>query len=104
MTELKGYKALLTDRLSELHERLKNVESELDQPSNPDFEDRAIEREGDEVLEGLEAAGLSEIRMINAALDRIASGTYGVCAECGEPISNDRLATIPHAARCRNCA
>lgn len=39
-----------------------------------------------------EQEALSEI---NAALDRIYRGTYGVCEHTGEPISSERLEAIP---------
>ncbi len=104
MKDVSHYEQLLRNRLRELNARLSDVETELDQPSDPDAEERASEREGDEVLEGLGNAGLAEIRMIEAALERIADGTYGDCVACGEPISEPRLEAVPHAARCRNCA
>lgn len=104
MKDVSHYEQLLRNRLRELNARLSDVETELDQPSDPDAEERASEREGDEVLEGLGNAGLAEIRMIEAALERIADGTYGDCVACGEPISEARLEAVPHAARCRNCA
>jgi len=104
MLDTKRYEKKLKDRLAELQARLNEVEAELDQPADPDSEESAIEREGDEVLEGLGAAGLTEIRKIEAALGRMASGDYGVCVKCGEPISEKRLSAVPHAARCINCA
>jgi len=104
MPGVSHYEQRLRDRLQELTERVEEMESELDQPSNPDAEDRATERESDEVLEGLGNAGLSEIRMIEAALDRIQEGTFGMCVACGEEISEARLNAVPYAARCRNCA
>lgn len=103
MRNVNYYEQRLRTRLRELKERLSEVEAELDEPSNADAEERASEREGDEVLEGLGNAGLAEIRMIEAALDRIAKGTYGDCVACGEPISKERLEAVPHAARCRSC-
>jgi RNA polymerase-binding transcription factor DksA len=104
VTDIDRYEARLRARLRELDGRLAEVESELDQPADSDFEERAAEREGDEVLEGIGNAGLMESRMIRAALDRIADGTFGVCVACGEPISPERLEAVPHAARCRRCA
>lgn len=104
MIDVSHYERRLRDRLRELNRRLAEAETELDQPASADSEDRASEREGDEVLEGLGNAGLAEIRMIEAALDRIGDGTFGECAACGEPISEERLEAVPHAARCRNCA
>jgi len=98
------YKQLLEDRLAELNGRLHQIESDLDAPAPQDDEERATEREGDEVLEDLGNIGLAEIKMIEAALDRIEAGTYGVCVECGEDISTERLDVLPHTPRCRDCA
>jgi DnaK suppressor protein len=46
---------------------------------------------------------IQEIRDIDAALMRIASGNYGVCTDCEEPIAIDRLKVYPTAKRCRPC-
>ena len=104
MTDAGHYETLLLDRLRELNARLSGVEAELDQLADADVEERATEREGDEVLEGIGNAGLLEIKMIQAALGRIADGSFGECVACGEPISQARLNAVPHAARCKNCA
>ena len=104
MTDHTQYEAILKSRLDELTNRLSTVEQELDRPSDPDVEERATEREGDEVLEGLGTAGLKEIRMIEAALVRVRDGSFGICVACGGPISDERLSVVPHAPRCRNCA
>lgn len=40
---------------------------------------------------------------IDAALKRIANGTYGFCANCGNMIDTDRLAILPTANFCRAC-
>ena len=37
------------------------------------------------------------------ALARVASGVYGLCAECNGEISQKRLAALPFAFRCREC-
>jgi len=39
-----------------------------------------------------------------AAAERIGSGSYGVCAVCGGPIGDERLAALPSALRCVGCA
>jgi DnaK suppressor protein len=50
------------------------------------------------------AAGLlSAIDEIDAALDRIADGTYGRCAGCGVDIPVERLELRPSAAGCVSC-
>ncbi len=45
----------------------------------------------------------AEIEAIDAALARLASGTYGWCAQCGKIITPSRLAQHPEAARCVSC-
>ena len=41
---------------------------------------------------------------IDAALGRLADGTYGVCERCGRPIAAERLEARPAATRCIACA
>lgn len=104
MVAVETRKAQLEARLQELRARLKRIEHDLDQPVSEDFSEAAVEREGEEVLEDLGTAGQQEIRMIDAALDRIAHGTYGICVTCGDPIGEDRLDVLPHTPKCRDCA
>lgn len=40
---------------------------------------------------------------IDEALRRIYNNTYGKCAECGQDISPERLAAVPHARMCIRC-
>ena len=44
-----------------------------------------------------------EIRDIEAALARIAAGTYGQCVSCGVPVPLERLQAYPTATRCLAC-
>jgi DnaK suppressor protein len=46
---------------------------------------------------------LTMLDEIMAARKRIKDGTYGICAECGEPVSERRLAVFPEALRCHSC-
>lgn len=43
------------------------------------------------------------LRQVEEALDRLKRGTYGTCAECGQPIHPDRLRALPYARLCINC-
>lgn len=45
-----------------------------------------------------------EIVEIDAALARIADGTYGICEICGGAIGRDRLRALPEVRRCLNCS
>jgi DnaK suppressor protein len=40
---------------------------------------------------------------IDASLRKLAEGTYGICEECGEEISPERLKVLPFAILCRDC-
>lgn len=104
MLDASKYEAKLKARLDELGHRLEDVEHELDRPVPADFEDQAVEREDDEVLESLGHAGEKEIAMIFAALERLKAGTYGECVKCGAEILPERLDIVPHAPFCRVCA
>jgi RNA polymerase-binding transcription factor DksA len=64
----------------------------------------AIERESDEVLERLGQSGQGEIVRIRAALKRLREGKYGICARCGDDISEARLDVLPDAPLCKTCA
>ena len=44
------------------------------------------------------------LELVNDALRRMHQGTYGLCAECSEPISKARLQAIPYAKNCIGCA
>lgn len=43
------------------------------------------------------------LRAIEAALERIEQGTYGICSDCGELISEKRLEALPSAQMCITC-
>ena len=98
------FKKMLLDRLRELGVRLDTVGAELGAAHSKDWEESAVEREGDEVLERLGAAGQAEITRIRHALKRLAEGEYGYCQECGSEIAEKRLELLPETPLCRNCA
>jgi RNA polymerase-binding transcription factor DksA len=52
-------------------------------------------------LEREERQRLSDVE---AALERLATGTYGTCSECGSPIGEGRLRVVPWATNCWRCA
>jgi len=97
-------KAELVARKADLTSRLVVIDAELDSHNNADWGELAVERESDEVLEGMGQSGQAELRMIDAALDRIEAGDYGFCAKCGAQISEERLDVLPYTPFCRDCA
>ena len=56
-----------------------------------------------EVDESLEDNAEEIVREIDAALVRIAAGTYGTCVNCGQPIPEERLDAVPYAVLCLPC-
>ncbi|MDJ0827326.1 MAG: TraR/DksA family transcriptional regulator [Rhodobacter sp.] len=104
MTTLEERRKTLTDRLAELDARLHEIDAELDSHQSKDWEELAVEREEDEVLERMGTSGQAEIRMIHAALQRMDEGEYGYCVKCGAEILPERLDVVPYTPFCRNCA
>lgn len=104
MKDTTKYRRALLARLGELDSRLHQIEAELDEPNSKDWEELAVEREGDEVLEQLGQSGQEEIARIRAALQRLREGTYGDCARCGDEISIERLDVLPDTPLCKTCA
>jgi RNA polymerase-binding transcription factor len=45
----------------------------------------------------------TQLRLVNEALDRIASGDYGTCLACEEPIAPKRLQAVSWARYCLKC-
>ena len=104
MTTIAERKRALEDRRAELMGRLETVEDGLDSHGEKDWEELAVEREDDEVLEVLGAAAMTELRMIEAALARIEADEYGFCTVCGSEIATERLDVVPATPFCASCA
>jgi len=97
----------LEGRLTNLMQRLHKVEGNRRRernPLDPDWQEQAITRQNDEVLDGLDAEGRQELEAIRVALNRLDSGAYGTCITCDEPIAPARLEALPYAVQCISCA
>ncbi|QDC10394.1 TraR/DksA family transcriptional regulator [Oceanicola sp. D3] len=103
-TPISARKTTLETRLTELDDRLHEIRDELVSHNSPDWEELAVEREEDEVLEGQGVQGQAEMAAIRAALARIEAGDYGFCTKCGGEISAERLDLLPHTPFCKSCA
>lgn len=47
--------------------------------------------------------GQHQLELVDAALDRLDTGTYGTCVRCGQAIAPERLEALPWAAMCITC-
>lgn len=104
---LSSQKALLLEERETLAVQAAALRDEADalardrEPGDVQFDDEsgegdtlAVERDFDLARA---AAAMQTIEEIDAALERIEKGTYGVCEYSGEPIPKDRLEAIPYA-------
>jgi DnaK suppressor protein len=58
--------------------------------------------DGDTALQ-LAESGSAEIAEVDAALEKIEDGTYGMCESCGGEIPWRRLEALPYATMCIEC-
>lgn len=104
MSKHDAVRTQLQERLTELLGRVGKIEGDLRSTHDRDSQERASEMENDEVLEGLDEMSLAEVQQIREALQRIENGNYGICSNCGQPISAARLAAVPSSDICVVCA
>lgn len=91
----------------ELEARLVRVRDHIGhrhEPVERDFAEQVVQRENDEVVENLAGRLANELAAIDAALGRVAAGTYDRCANCGEGIDESRRDVLPLTAVCASCA
>jgi len=86
--------AELRDRFGELVQELAHVAQQDDAPV---FHNTFIR----ERLNDLNT--YEELRSVNDALERLATGTFGICQDCSERIGTERLTALPWASRCAGC-
>jgi len=98
--DLKRRRSVLERRLQRIGDDMRRTQGPLD----ADSEEQAVELENASVLDALDASGHDELTEIHAALDRLASGEFGVCGKCGEDIPVGRLQVVPTARTCASCA
>ncbi len=75
-----------------------------EEPFDRDSGERALELENLDALFAIDRQTRLEFSQISAAIERIDNGQYGICDECGAPISEQRLAALPYADTCIRCA
>ena len=68
-----------------------------------DLEEQSIQLENEEVIDDLDMMKSAELDQVNYALRRLENGNYGICEDCGEPISDKRLKALPFAVKCIEC-
>lgn len=100
---LEKYRNLLISKRSELTSSLRAKLETLAAPDNAAPEDLAPVYHDQFVALKLNHFDSMQLKMVDAALDRMDGGKYGLCADCEESISGKRLEAIPWAVRCVSC-
>ena len=68
-----------------------------------DSADAAFDAGSDEMASQLAEHDARELRQIEAALQRLKKGTYGLCESCQKKIPVSRLNALPYTSLCIEC-
>src|SRR5262245_59450275 len=98
--ELQRRRADILARVAHTQEELQDLAAE----EESEWSDSALEEDTKHLLARLDVRETTAIREIDRALERIREGTYGICVNCGQTLSNERLQAMPTAQLCANCA
>lgn len=98
--ELRRQKALLLKAATDVEADLADIVAERE----IELEELAQDERAAFVYDHLDAQVRKEVEAIDAALLRIAEGTYGQCVECGKAIPYARLKALPATPYCVTCA
>jgi len=103
--DLKQIKALLQSKINELlAEAGKTVIDMAGQEEKlPDLNDRASQESELNLEIRMRERERKLIVKMRDAIERIDSGVYGICEECGEPIGVKRLVARPVTTFCIEC-
>ncbi len=103
--KLEFFKKLLDERIEELlsqaYETVSGMTSHKE--NMPDPSDRATLESDRNFTLRIRDRERKLIGKIKEALERIEQGTYGICEECGEEISTERLKARPVTTLCIDC-
>ena len=110
MTRTEALAAALQARRTEVAARLKSGLANVRDAEGPavragaldDLDASADDLQREIAFATMQAQG-EILQRIDEALRRLAQGQYGRCRECGDDISEARLAALPFAVRCVDC-
>ncbi len=110
---LKYFRTLLLKIRNDIGEELKSIQTDFQHSIKEstgehssmsfhlaDIGTDAFEREKSYIVASMESNVLQDI---DDALTKIDAGDYGICEQCGIPISLQRLEALPYARLCIDC-
>ena len=68
-----------------------------------DIADDAVQSYDRQLMMGLGEKEFGKLRLVEEAIEKLDEGQYGICLECEELISEERLTVIPLASHCVDC-
>ena len=68
-----------------------------------DIADDAVQSYEHQLMMGLGEKEFEKLRLVEEAIEKLDEGQYGICLECEELISEERLTVIPFASHCVDC-
>jgi DnaK suppressor protein len=71
--------------------------------ASPDAGDDSVASLISDLAQADATRDLSELQALDAARQRLADGSYGICTSCGLEIDHARLRANPAAERCIDC-
>ena len=103
--KLEFFKKLLNERIDELLSQANETVSGMTSHKEnlPDPSDRATLESDRNFTLRIRDRERKLIGKIKEALERIDQGTYGLCEDCGEEISTERLKARPVTTLCIDC-
>jgi DnaK suppressor protein len=104
--QLQVFQAQLLDRkrgLTEAYNKNKNYGRTTEDEGTQDLADKASNAYTKEFLYSLSNTDREILQKVDDALARIATGSFGVCVECGETLNRKRLEAVPWASHCLAC-
>jgi len=102
--DLKKISENLRRQKSEFEKRVNRIHEHARNPLDSDSAEQAAQLGNVEVVAALESEAIEELAEIDAALQRIEAGTYGICITCGDFISRQRMEARPASTECVDCA
>lgn len=99
-----GIREQLLEDYARLSGRADRIDSHWSKKPPADWEELAVHRQNDEVVEFLDERTRVRLQKIELALKRLDEDEWETCSNCGENIQPARLEALPTTTLCVACA
>ena len=105
-TKLASFRTKLEEirfaKAGEVKEKYKSPQDHLTEQV-ADIADDAVQSYDRQLMMELGEKEFEKLRLVEEAIEKIDRGQYGICLECEELISEERLTVIPFTSHCVDC-